>query len=118
MKKPSRKSKKLSALRRKAGLGQYVVGASLLAAGVSAPAAGPVKPEQMYEGGTNTYNNWIELSAGGMMSDGNTAQAQQRTRLNSGAFGGIEDLHYQTETTNKTTFEVDGRYLPENHDYK
>ena len=115
MKKPSRKSKKLFALRRKAG---YVVGASLLAAGVSAPAADAVKPEQMYEGGTNAYANWIELSAGGMMSDGNTAQAQQRTRLNSGAFGGIEDLHYQTETTNKTTLEVDGRYLPENHDYK
>jgi hypothetical protein len=115
MKKPSRKSKKLFALRRKAG---YVVGASLLAAGVSAPAADAVKPEQMYEGGTNAYANWIELSVGGMMSDGNTAQAQQRTRLNSGAFGGIEDLHYQTETTNKTTLEVDGRYLPENHDYK
>ena len=52
MKKQSRKSKKLSALRRKAGC---VVGASLLAAGMSAPAADAVKPEQMYEGGTNAY---------------------------------------------------------------
>ena len=115
MKKQSRKSKKLSALRRKAG---YVVGASLLAAGVSAPAADAVKPEQMYEGGTNAYANWIELSAGGMISDGNTAQAQQRTRLNSGAFGGIEDLHYQTEIAKKTTLKLDGRGIYDDHDYK
>src|ERR1019366_4799016 len=115
MKKQSRKSKKLSALRRKAG---YVVGASLLAAGVSAPAADAVKPEQMYEGGTNAYANWIELSAGGMISDGNTAQAQQRTRLNSGAFGGIEDLHYQTEIAKKTTFTLDGHGIYDNHNYK
>ena len=115
MKKQSRKSKKLSALRRKAG---YVVGAALLAAGVSAPAADAVKPEQMYEGGTNAYANWIELSAGGMISDGNTAQAQQRTRLNSGAFGGIEDLHYQTEIAKKTTLKLDGRGIYDDHDYK
>jgi hypothetical protein len=115
MKKQSRKSKKLSALRRKAG---YVVGASLLAAGVSVPAADAVKPEQMYEGGTNAYANWIELSAGGMISDGNTAQAQQRTRLNSGAFGGIEDLHYQTEIAKKTTLKLDGRGIYDDHDYK
>ena len=115
MKKQSRKSKKLSALRRKAG---YVVGASLLAAGVSAQAADAVKPEQMYEGGTNAYANWIELSAGGMISDGNTAQAQQRTRLNSGAFGGIEDLHYQTEIAKKTTLKLDGRGIYDDHDYK
>lgn len=115
MKKQSRKSKKLSALRRKAG---YVVGASLLAAGMSAPAADAVKPEQMYEGGTNAYANWIELSAGGMISDGNTAQAQQRTRLNSGAFGGIEDLHYQTEIAKKTTLKLDGRGIYDDHDYK
>ena len=115
MKKQSRKSKKLSALRRKAG---YVVGASLLAAGVSVPAADAVKPEQMYEGGTNAYANWIELSAGGMMTDGNTAQAQQRMRLNSGAFGGIEDLHYQTEIAKKTTLKLDGRGIYDDHDYK
>src|ERR1035437_7859751 len=105
MKKQFRTSKKLSVLRRKAG---YVVGASLLTAGVSAPAADAVQQAQVYEGGTNAYSNWIELSAGGMMTDGNTAQAQQRMRLNSGAFGGIEDLHYQTEIAKKTTLTLDG----------
>src|ERR1017187_1811037 len=115
MKKPSRKMKKqLSGLRRKAG---YVVGASLLAAGVESRAAGGT-PAQMYEGGTNTYSNWIELSAGGLVADGNKAQAQQRERLNSGAFGGIEDLHYQMDVAKKTTLTLDGHSIFDNHNYK
>src|SRR5665213_2665819 len=115
MKKKSRQSKKLSALRRRAG---YVMGASFLAAGVQAQAADGITPEQMYEGGTNTYNNWIELSAGGLITDGNTAQAQQRTRLNDGAFGGIEDLHFQAEIAKKTTLTLDGHGIYDNHNYQ
>ena len=115
MKKHYRKSKKLSALRRKAG---YVVGASLLAAGVQAQAAGTAKPEQVYEGGAEPLSNWVELSAGGLMTDGNKAQAQQRTQLNSGAFGGIEDLHVQSEIAKKTTFKLDGHGIYDNHNYK
>ena len=98
MKKTFRQSKKNSALRRRAG---YVVGTSLLAAGLQAPAAGALKPEQVYEGGAEAYSNWIEFSAGGLVTDGNKAPAEQRTRLNGGAFGGIEDLHYQTEVAKK-----------------
>ncbi len=99
MKKKSRKSKMPFALRRKAG---YVVGASLFAAGVQAHAADAVKPLQLYDDGTNTYNNWIELSTGGLITDGNKAQAEQRTGLNhTGMFGGIADLHYQTEVAKK-----------------
>lgn len=113
MKKQSRKSKKFSALHRQAG---YVVGASLLAAG--APAAG-VKPEQVYEGGADTYNNWIELSTGGLITDGNKAQAEQRTRINrTGMFGGIEDLHYQTEIAKKTIFTLDGHGIYDHNNYK
>jgi hypothetical protein len=81
-------------------------------------AADAVKPEQLYEGGTNSYDNWIELSTGGMMTQGNSAQTQQRERLNPGPFGGIEDLHYQTEVAKKTTFTIDGRAIADNHDYK
>ncbi len=115
MKKQFRKSKKLSALRQ-AG---YVVGASLLAAGAPSPAADAVKPEKLYEGGTNTYNNWIELSTGGLITDGNKAQAEQRTRLNNtGMFGGIADLHYQTEIAKKTTFTLDGHSIFDNHNYQ
>lgn len=115
MKKNSRKLKKqLSGLRRKAG---YVVGASLLAAAHSRAADG-VTPEQWFEGGTNTYNNWIELSAGGLVTDGNKAQAEQQERLNNGAFGGIEDLHYQTEVAKQTTLTLDGHAIVDNHNYK
>jgi len=106
--------KQFSGLRRQAG---YFVGASLLAAGVESRAAG-VTPAQTYEGGTNTYNNWIELSAGGLFTDGNKAQAQQQERLNGGAFGGIEDLHYQTEVAKKTTLTLDGHSIFDNHNYK
>lgn len=116
MKNHSRKmKKKLSALRRKAG---YVVGASLVAAGMRMQAADKVTPQQLYEGGTNTYNNWIELSAGGMLTDGNKAQAQQRERLRNGPFGGIEDLHYQAEVAKKTTLTLDGHSIFDNHNYQ
>jgi hypothetical protein len=116
MKKQSRKSKMPFALRRKAG---YVVGASLFAAGVQAYAADAVKPLQLYDDGTNTYNNWIELSTGGLITDGNKAQAEQRTGLNNtGMFGGIADLHYQTEVAKKTTLTVDGHSIFDNHNYK
>jgi hypothetical protein len=115
MKKTFRKSKKLSTLRRQAG---QAVGASLLAAGMHARAADVVTPEQMYEGGTNAYNNWIELGAGDMIHSGNKAQAEQGTGLPGGPFGGIEDGHYQTEVAKKTTLAVDGQYLPQEHDYK
>ena len=115
MKKIMRKSNKNSVLRRRAG---YMVGTSLLAAGMQVPAAGALKPEQVYEGGAEAYANWVEFSAGGLMTDGNKAQAEQRTRLNGGAFGGIEDLHYQTEVAKKTTLKIDGHGIYDNHDYK
>ncbi|MEJ0090157.1 MAG: hypothetical protein WDM80_10480 [Limisphaerales bacterium] len=50
------------------------------AAGTNAPA--PVlTPEQWFEGGTNTYNNWVDLSVGGLILDGSTAQGQQQYQL-------------------------------------
>ena len=116
MKKSSRKlKKKHSGLRRQAG---YFVGASLLAVGVQSRAAGGITPGQWFEGGTNVYNNWIELSAGGLFTDGNKAQAQQTERLGNGAFGGIEDLHYQTEVAKQTTLALDGHAIFDNHNYK
>ena len=54
---------------------------ALLAADTNAPPAtvpAPLTPEQMFEGGTNSFNNWIDLSAGGFISGGNQARFQQR----------------------------------------
>jgi hypothetical protein len=117
MKIKARQLKKLRAARRKHRLGRSVVGASLLALGTHAGAADAVTPAQWYEGGTNSYNNWVELSSGGLMTKGNANQASQGQQMNTGAFGGIEDLHYQTDVAKKTTFTIDGRSIFNQNDY-
>ncbi len=118
MKKKNKITKWLRSEGRRARLGHFLVGASLLALAAQARAADPViKPEQAYEGGTNTYNNWIELSGGVLMNTGNGNQAAQGQRLNPGGFGGIQDLHYQDEVAKKTTFTLDGHSIFDQHDY-
>ena len=95
--------------------------AALLVCGAPARADdtnSPMTAEQMFEGGTNTYNNWVELSVGGLLTRGNAAQAQQRSRMNGGAFGGIEDLHIQQNVATNTTLSIDGRALFDLHDYR
>ncbi len=102
-------------------LRRYLVGASLLAASLQAPGADTnavMTAEQMFEGGTNTYANWIEFSAGGFMTRGNSAQAQQLHQRKRGVFGGIEDFHYSTGIATNTTLSIDGRALFDEHDYK
>jgi hypothetical protein len=87
----------------------------------NAPAAKAAEslltPEQMFEGGKNTYNNWIELSAGGFITSGNDASFQQQHQNTTGAFGGIESLHYQGTAGSNTTFTVDGRSIFGSDDY-
>src|SRR5437868_5805374 len=85
----------------------------------NAPAASAVEitPQQIFEGGTNSYNNWIDISAGGFFKGGNEAQAQQQHHTSTGAFGGIEDLHFQGDVAKGTTFTLDGRSIFDNHDY-
>jgi hypothetical protein len=78
----------------------------------------PLTPEQVYEGGTNAYLNWIDFSLGGFMTSGNRARAQTRRQSSRGAFGGIEDFHYQAELDKTTLLSVDGRALFDNDDYK
>jgi hypothetical protein len=82
------------------------------------PAPKPLTPEQMFEGGTNTYNNWVDWSVGGFFTGGNKAQFQQRHRTENRVFGGIEDFHYQQEVATNTMFSADGRALFDNDDYK
>ncbi|MGA9780265.1 MAG: hypothetical protein ACLPRE_10070 [Limisphaerales bacterium] len=93
---------------------------ALHAADTNTPAATPppLTPEQMFEGGTNTYNNWIELGAGGFITSGNQAQAEQNQQSWNGLFGGIEDFHYGTTVATNTTLSADGHALFNNRDYK
>ena len=95
------------------GLGAAV--SSVGAADTNSPPAWT--PQQLFEGGTNTFNNWVDISAGGFLTGGNQAQAQQQHQRSHGAFGGIEDLHVQEEVAKGTTFTVDGRSIFDNHDY-
>ena len=118
MKKRYRKSKSLRAGRQKHGFGRYVVGASLIVVGAQAALAGDaITPAQWFEGGTNTYSNWIELSTGALLTQGNANQATQGKQLNPGVFGGIEDLHYESQVAKKTTFTLDGHSIFDDHDY-
>ena len=100
----------------------WLVVAMLLAGGAPARADGTnsaaLTPEQMFEGGTNSYSNWVELSAGSLFTSGSKAQAQQWHQLNQGPFGGISDLHLQEDVAKGTTFSLDGRGLFDEHDYK
>ena len=78
----------------------------------------PLTPEQMFEGGTNTYSNWLELGAGGFITHGNQPQFQQRSQTPGTAYGGIEDLHVKGNIDKTTTVTVDGRALFNDDDYK
>jgi hypothetical protein len=77
----------------------------------------PMMPQDYFEGGTNTYNNWVELSTGGFLTRGNQAQADEIQHWSGGAFGGIEDLHLQGNAFTDTTFTLDGHSVFDQHDY-
>jgi len=83
-----------------------------------AEAPAPLTPEQMYEGGTNTYKNWIEVGGGGLMVKGDAAQAEQQQQMKRGAYGGIEDLHVEGNIDKKTTLALDGHGIFDDHDYQ
>lgn len=89
----------------------------LRAAETNAPPES-LTPEEMFEGGTIAYTNWVEFSTGGFLTSGNKARLQQRQQSRNGLFGGIEDFHYQADVATNTTLSVDGRALFDNDDYK
>jgi len=47
------------------------------------------------------YNNWIELSIGGLITSGDVAQFEQQHHMSGDVFGGIHNLHYE-QTVDKT----------------
>jgi hypothetical protein len=88
------------------------------AAETNAPPAALMTPEQMFEGGTNSYNNWIEFSTGGFLAGGNRASFEQQHQASLGVFGGIEGSHYGTNLDKTTTMSMDVRAIAEQDDYK
>lgn len=77
-----------------------------------------LSPEEIFEGGTETYTSWIELSGGGFFTDGSKRQFQQRHRTEHRAFGGIEDFHYLRDLGKGFVLTLDGRGIFDNEDYK
>ncbi len=63
------------------------------------------------------YRNWIELGVGGTWLKDNGARFQQRQNLRNGAFGGIQDFHYEQDVGKKGILQVDGRGMFDNNDY-
>lgn len=102
-----------------------LLGVSLAASGGLARAADtnapPMSPADYFEGGTSTYNDWIDFSGGGFMAHGNSAQAEAIQNWSKGGFGGIQDLHLEGHLPNNlltnTTVTLDGNSLYDQHDY-
>jgi hypothetical protein len=92
-----------------------------VAVGTNAPAAKAAEPvltpEQMFEGGKEPYNNWVQIGAGGFITSGSVPSFQQQHQTSIDAFGGIEGLHVQGDISKGTTFTIDGRSIFDNHDY-
>ncbi len=95
---------------------QYAVSVAMaIGAGLSTAAE---KDTANFEGEEGAGSNWIELGAGSIFTSGNKAQAEQSRRISEGAFGGIQDLHFQKEIAKATTFSLDARGIVDEHDYK
>lgn len=93
-------------------LSACLAGSSTLAAELPSPSQA-----QYFEGGTNAFPNWVEFSVGGTFVKDDSKQFRQREAIRSGAFGGVEDLHWETKLGKKGLLEIDGRALFDNHDY-
>ncbi len=100
-----------------AAAGTNAAPAAAAEASEAAEAPEPLTPEQMFEGGTNTYSNWIDFGFGGFWTGGDRTQAQASRRAARGLFGGIEDFRYQ-QAIKKATLTIDGRALADQKDYK
>ena len=83
-----------------------------LFAGESKDVAATTQEEEV------NYTNWITLGIGGVTVSGDEAQFQQRHWINSGWFGGVQDLHWEPESGNKDlTVILDGHAIGGIEDY-
>ncbi len=99
----------------------WLIGMLLLAFGALAQAddtnSPSLSPQDYFEGGPKTYNDWITLSTGGLLTHGNQAQAEENLHWGAGPFGGIEDLHVQGSPFTNTVLTLDGHSIFDDHDY-
>jgi hypothetical protein len=77
----------------------------------------PLTQQDFFEGGPNTYTDWIELSGGDFLTRGDQPQAEEIQHRSGGAFGGIEDLHIQGNAFTNVLLTLDGHSIYDQHDY-
>jgi hypothetical protein len=73
-------------------------------------AAEPEPPAQ--------YNNWFDVSMGGILVDGDAPRFQHQQQFGKDAFGGVEDFHYERRLGKKSSIQVDGAGLYDQDHYK
>ena len=100
-------------------LGTLVLCAALLGgysllAGDGKDGKSPIAPEQAEP----TYNNWLDLSLGGLLISGDKAQFHQEHSVSGPVFGGIEDMHLEKSFANKAQLSLDAHAIFDNNDYK
>ncbi len=96
--------------------GWVAAAAGLAVAGYAADSTN--KPVAVPDDYSESYTNWVDLSVGGLLIDGNPNAPKQRHYIHQGAFGGIEDLHYESKVGKKDSLNLDVRALFDNQDYK
>ncbi len=76
------------------------------------PAASGVNAEEPAD-----FRNWLNVGFGGTFIDGDKAAFTRRWSMRKGAFGGVEDFHWEQDVGKRGLFKVDGHGLFDNHDY-
>ena len=90
------------------------MGGHSLMAGESKTASPKVETAQEDEATTN----WINLSLGGPIVGGDTAQFRAVEHTSSNLNGGIEDMHYEKQLGKKVQLTLDGHAIFDASDYK
>ena len=107
MKKSKSKSRRDAARAARSGVGAFGIFNFAFCifncVGVAHAAAEP--DNSVFEGGTNTYNNWIEFSAGGLIPSGNRSQAEQDRHQSKGRLAA-----FRTSTSSRAWRRT--RFLP------
>jgi hypothetical protein len=107
---------------------KWLIGVASLAA-LASPlgyaADEPKKPDEpkkeeekkAEESSNEELRNWVDVTVGGNLVDGDKAAFQQRTGQPRDVWGGVADFHYEQDVGKKGLFEVDGRGIFDAHDY-
>jgi len=84
----------------------------------SAEKEAAAEESESAEPSSGELKNWVELGVGGTFLSGHQPAFQQRYGFPDGAFGGVDGFHYERGFAKDGQFQLDGRGIFDNHDYK